>query len=95
MKLIETIIQGSFLKNLFSSDKDAIMGAALTGTPIINHDTNTKDIFGDYIHTYYYNESISDGYTLRLLREKINSNFKRPDAGCNERFVYKSKVYSY
>lgn len=61
--------KGSFLKNLISSDKDAIM-IALTGTPIINQGTNTKDIFGDYIHTYYYNASISDGYTLRLLREK-------------------------
>ena len=66
--------KGSFLKNLITSDTEAIR-IALTGTPIISHAINTKDIFGDYIHTYYYNASISDGYTLRLMREKIDSDF--------------------
>lgn len=67
--------EGNFLKNLMDSDKNAIK-IALTGTPIISRDYNTKDIFGDYIHTYYYNASIADGYTLRLIREDIGSNFK-------------------
>ncbi len=67
--------QGCFLKNLISSDTDAIK-IALTGTPIISKEYNSKDIFGDYIHTYYYNASIADGYTLRLVREDIGSNFK-------------------
>lgn len=67
--------EGSFLKNLIASDENAIK-IALTGTPIIGEGYNTKDIFGDYIHTYYYNASISDGYTLRLIREDIGSNFK-------------------
>lgn len=67
--------KGSFLKNLLSSDENAVI-IALTGTPIIQKDINTKDIFGDYIHTYYYNASISDGYTLRLQKERITSNFK-------------------
>ena len=67
--------QGSFLKKLMGSDTDAVK-IALTGTPIITKDINTKDIFGDYIHTYYYNASISDGYTLRLMRENIQSTFK-------------------
>lgn len=67
--------QGSFLKNLISSDQSAIK-IALTGTPIISKDYNTKDIFGDYIHTYYYNASIADGYTRRLIREDIGSNYK-------------------
>lgn len=67
--------QGSFLKNLMGSDTEAVK-IALTGTPIITKDINTKDIFGDYIHTYYYNASISDGYTLRLMRENIKSTFK-------------------
>lgn len=66
---------GCFLKNLVSSDTNAIK-IALTGTPIISHEYNTKDIFGDYIHTYFYNASISDGYTLRLIREDITSNYK-------------------
>ena len=66
---------GSFLKNLLLTDRNAIR-IALTGTPIVSHDYNTKDIFGEYIHTYYYNASIADGYTLRLIREVIASNFK-------------------
>ena len=66
--------KGSFLKNLITSDTDAVR-IALTGTPIISREINTKDIFGDYIHTYYYNASISDGYTLRLVREKVSSDF--------------------
>lgn len=66
---------GSFLKNLLQTDRNAIR-IALTGTPIVSHDYNTKDIFGEYIHTYYYNASIADGYTLRLIREVIESNFK-------------------
>lgn len=67
--------KGSFLKNLITSDTEAIR-IALTGTPIISREINTKDIFGDYIHTYYYDASISDGYTLRLMREKVSSDFK-------------------
>ena len=68
-------VDGCFLKNLMASDRNAIR-IALTGTPIISREYNTKDIFGDYIHTYFYNSSIADGYTLRLMREKIESNFK-------------------
>lgn len=66
---------GSFLKNLISSDTNAIK-IALTGTPIISKEYNTKDIFGDYIHTYFYNASIADGYTRRLIREDIGSNYR-------------------
>ena len=67
--------QGCFLKNLIASDRNSVR-IALTGTPIITKDFNTKDIFGDYINIYYYNASIADGYTLRLMREQIESNFK-------------------
>lgn len=36
----------------------------------------TRAIFGDYIHKYYYNDSIADGYTLRLIREEILAEYK-------------------
>ncbi|MDR2580113.1 MAG: DEAD/DEAH box helicase family protein [Fibromonadaceae bacterium] len=36
----------------------------------------TRNIFGDYIHKYYYNNSIKDGYTLKLLREEIETGYK-------------------
>ena len=67
--------QGSFLANLINSDRNAIL-IGLTGTPLISGEYKTKQIFGDYIHKYYYNKSISDGYTLRLLREGIETKFK-------------------
>lgn len=84
--------KGSFLANLYNSDKDSIK-IALTGTPLIiygDHDEKgnikdsskkedsktTRNIFGDYIHKYYYNDSIRDGYTLKLLREEIETTYK-------------------
>lgn len=92
--------KGSFLKNLLTSDPDAIK-IALTGTPIISKDFNTKDIFGDYIHTYYYNASIADGYTLRLIRENIHSDFKGQmqerlrNLKVNERYVNSTTIFSH
>jgi type I restriction enzyme R subunit len=66
---------GSFLANLFSSDRNAIL-IGLTGTPLILSDRRSRDIFGEYIHKYYYNASIADGYTLRLIREGIETNYR-------------------
>ncbi len=67
--------KGSFLANLFNSDRNAIL-IGLTGTPLILSDRKSRDTFGDYIHKYYYNASIADGYTLRLIREGIETNYK-------------------
>jgi len=66
---------GSFLANLVSSDRNAIL-IGLTGTPLIKNDRRSRDTFGDYIHKYYYNASIADGYTLKLIREGIETNYK-------------------
>lgn len=67
--------QGSFLANLSQSDRSAIK-IGLTGTPLLGDDYNSRVLFGDYIHKYYYNASIADGYTLRLIREEIATNYK-------------------
>lgn len=79
---------GSFLANLLSSDREAVM-IALTGTPLIGtiYDDegrpvsgskyDSKAVFGNYIHKYYYNRSIADGYTLRLIREGISTTYKK------------------
>lgn len=79
--------KGSFLASLYNSDKNSIK-IALTGTPIIALDGNenqgakqlnkatTRQIFGDYIHKYYYDASIRDGFTLRLIREEIESHYR-------------------
>lgn len=66
---------GSFLANLDQSDKNAIK-IGLTGTPLLGDSYNSKVLFGNYIHKYYYNASIADGYTLRLIREEIATNYK-------------------
>ena len=67
--------QGSFLANLNQSDTNAIK-IGLTGTPLIGKNLKSRDLFGDYIHKYYYNASIADGYTLRLIREEIETKYK-------------------
>lgn len=67
--------QGSFLANLMASDRNAVM-IALTGTPLIGEGFNTRDVFGNYIHNYYYNQSIADGYTLKLIREEIETTYR-------------------
>jgi type I restriction enzyme R subunit len=68
---------GAFLTNLVTSDRDAVK-LALTGTPLVGTKKNndTKKVFGPYIHTYFYNQSIADGYTLRLLREDVKTSFR-------------------
>jgi type I restriction enzyme R subunit len=66
---------GSFLANLNESDPQAIK-IGLTGTPLLGDDYNSKALFGGYIHKYYYNASIKDGYTLRLIREEIETEYK-------------------
>lgn len=67
--------RGSFLANLSQSDTNAIK-IGLTGTPLLGDDYNSRVLFGEYIHKYYYNASIADGYTLRLIREEIATNYK-------------------
>ena len=70
--------KGSFLANLNQSDVNAVK-IGLTGTPLIGvtaGNVNTRELFSDYIHKYYYNASIADGYTLRLIREEISSQYK-------------------
>ena len=67
--------KGSFLANLEQADRTSIK-IGLTGTPLLGKEYNSKSLFGDYIHKYYYNASIKDGYTLRLIREEIETSYK-------------------
>lgn len=84
--------RGSYLPNLYQADTVAIK-IALTGTPLITYKKDgktkeshatTRDIFGDYIHKYYYNQSIDDGFTLRLMREDIETSYKDNLRSINE-----------
>jgi type I restriction enzyme R subunit len=84
--------KGSSLANLYNSDKKSIKIALTGTPLIVYKERikegeeeilsgkenlkTTRNIFGDYIHKYYYNNSIKDGYTLKLLREEIETTYK-------------------
>lgn len=80
--------KGSFLGALLNTEADSIY-IGLTGTPklaapddnetreaFLKREKATREIFGGYIDTYYYNQSIRDGYTLRLLHEVIETQYR-------------------
>ncbi len=67
--------KGSFLANLLEADQNAVK-IALTGTPLLKEERESWRVFGDYIHTYYYDKSIADGYTCKLMREPIETVYK-------------------
>lgn len=67
--------KGSFLSRLFESDPKAIR-IAMSGTPLIGEERKTTDVFGNYISTYYYNRSIEDGFTKRMMREDIETSYR-------------------
>ena len=66
---------GCFLANLFDADADAVK-IALTGTPLLKEERASCKVFGNYLHTYYYDKSIADGYTLKIIREDIETSYK-------------------
>ena len=67
--------EGSFLANLFEADPNSIK-IALTGTPLLKEERASWKVFGNYLHTYYYDKSIQDGYTLKIIREEIETSYK-------------------
>ena len=95
--------KGNYLANLINSDKKAIK-IALTGTPLLREvakEYDSKTLFGNYIHKYYYNMSIADGYTLRLIREEIEGKFKMEMKELMDQIkiqkgdIPKSKIYAH
>jgi len=42
---------------------------AFTGTPLIVGEEKTRDVFGEYISTYDFRQSVEDGATVRLFYE--------------------------
>lgn len=66
---------GCFLANLFDADQESVK-IALTGTPLLKEERASCKVFGNYLHTYYYDKSIADGYTLKIIREDIETSYK-------------------
>ncbi len=91
---------GEYYKNLKSCDRDGIF-IGLTGTPILTKAERSNLKFGDYIHKYFYNDSIADGYTLRIKRENIQTvkreelrhNLELEDPDPDADAVLKSEAY--
>lgn len=67
---------GEFFKNLMICDTNGVY-IALTGTPLLSKKERSNLKFGDYIHKYFYDKSISDGYTLRIKKEDIDTVAKK------------------
>ncbi|MBR1702838.1 MAG: type I restriction endonuclease subunit R [Lachnospiraceae bacterium] len=91
---------GEYLKNLMTCDVDAVY-IALTGTPLLSKKERSNLKFGDYIHKYFYDKSIADGYTLRIKKENIDTiakseikkNLDIEDSRLNDRDVFESDAY--
>ena len=84
---------GTFLANLINIDRNAII-IGLTGTPLImgKDEEKSKALFGNYIHCYYYNQSIADGCTLKLMREEILKTFYDELQNIKREFVQRGDV---
>ncbi|TWT08200.1 type I restriction endonuclease subunit R [Planococcus sp. CPCC 101016] len=72
--------KGTFLSNLLGVDTNGIF-IGLTGTPILKKEFKSTDIFSGYIHKYYYNKSIADGYTLKIKKENISTKLRNEVRG--------------
>ena len=91
---------GEFYKNLMTCDDDGVY-IALTGTPLLSKKVRSNLRFGDYIHKYFYDKSIADGYTLKIKKESINTiakaeileNLDLQDADLDSPEVFESKDY--
>ena len=91
---------GEYFKNLMTCDSDAIY-IALTGTPLLTKKERSNLKFGDYIHKYFYDKSIADGYTLRIKKENIDTvakseikkNLDIEDNKFNDKDVFESDAY--
>lgn len=91
---------GEFFKNLMTCDNDGVY-IALTGTPLLSKKERSNLKFGEYIHKYFYDKSIADGYTLRIKKEDIDTVAKKEikqnldieDSKINNKDVYESDAY--
>lgn len=93
-------VHGEFFKNLMTCDSSGIY-IAMTGTPLLTKRERSNLKFGDYIHKYFYDKSIADGYTLRIKKEQIDTtarteiieNLDIETQDLNSKDVYESDDY--
>lgn len=93
-------MKGEFYKNLMTCDTDGVF-IALTGTPILSKKERSNLKFGDYIHKYFYDKSIADGYTLKIKKENIDTvarteiknNLDIEDKQLDDKDIFESDAY--
>lgn len=93
-------VHGEFFKNLMTCDSNGIY-IAMTGTPLLTKKERSNLKFGDYIHKYFYDKSIADGYTLRIKKEQIDTmakaeireNLNLENQNLDSKDVYESDDY--
>lgn len=57
---------------------------AFTGTPLIAGEERTKEVFGDYVSVYDYQQSVEDGATVPLFYENRTPELKLTNPTLNE-----------
>ena len=60
------------------------MFLAFTGTPLIAGEERTKDVFGDYVSIYDFQQSVQDGATVPLFYENRTPELKLVNPDLNE-----------
>lgn len=60
------------------------MFLAFTGTPLIAGEERTKEVFGDYVSIYDYQQSVEDGATVPLFYENRTPELKLTNPTLNE-----------
>ena len=93
---------GQFFKKLMLVDTDAIY-IAMTGTPLLTGKERSNLKFGGYLHKYFYDASIADGYTLRIKKEEVdtavkaeirnNLEFEKSEVGKSKRGMRADQAY--
>lgn len=83
--------KGCFLANLFEADQKSVK-IALTGTPLLKEERASWKVFGNYLHIYYYDKSIQDGYTVKIMREDIETSYRGQILDIYENHVQKKDI---
>ena len=70
--------------------RDALPNASFmgfTGTPLFGDDEITKEVFGDYISTYTFDQAVEDGATVPLLYDSRGEKLHIDIGDLNERIA--------
>ena len=57
---------------------------AFTGTPLIAAEERTREVFGDYVSIYDFQQSVEDGATVPLFYENRTPEFRLVNPNLNE-----------